>query len=142
MLTLRAVLPTAGDSIRYRQRGSTLRSIVKRYDANETAELLEFFLSALFNCHVDYLGLCGFIALDCLATLISQYAPAIGVKHLYCAYLTLAADPFELDHAKFYAAFERFASIQSVTCSSSCATAIVNQLRNFCTAKQITFATV
>lgn len=138
---LRALLPTAGASIGYRQRRSTVRSIAKRYDVIEISEFFEFSMSALFYCHVDYIALSGYYMLDYVTAIISQYAPAISLKDLFCASLLCPRDPLALDHAKFYAAFERFASIGTITCSS-CAVEIENELRNLCTAKQITFATL
>lgn len=101
-------------------------------------------MAALFYSHVDYLALGGFNVLDYQVLLISQYAPGISVENILCTRLGpfgRPADPHELDHALLYAAFEKFASIQSITCSS-CANGIENELRNLCTAKQIPFVTL
>ncbi|KAH7719221.1 hypothetical protein AAVH_13286 [Aphelenchoides avenae] len=105
----------------------------------EAPEFFEFSLSALYYCHVDFLGLGGYYMADCINAIISRYAPAISIKHLFCGSLLRSAGPFEQDLAVFYGAFEKFASIEFVTCSS-CAPGIENALRDLCTAKQILFA--
>lgn len=108
-------------------------------------EFFEFAMTALFQCHVDYLAIGGFNMVDYQMMLIAQYAPGISVKRLLCSHLGAMlhrpADPLELDHALLYATFEKFASIQSIACSS-CAIGIENELRNLCAAKQITFVTL
>lgn len=115
-----------------------MRSITKRYDVMDITEFFEFSMSALFYCHVDYFALSGYYMLNYITTIISQYAPAISLQDLFCENLPRPGDPFAMDRANFYTAFDRFASIRSITCAS-CAAEIQTELLNLCTAKNITF---
>ncbi|KAH7705299.1 hypothetical protein AAVH_27496 [Aphelenchoides avenae] len=105
----------------------------------EAPEFFEFSLSALYYCHVDFLGLGGYYMADCINAIIARYAPAISIKHLFCGSLLRSDDLLEQDLAIIYGAFEKFAAIKYITCSS-CSPEIVNALRDLCTAKQILFA--
>lgn len=98
-------------------------------------------MSSLFYCHFDFLALGGFYVHDRLMTLVSLYAPALSVKQMFCGRLLRPTDPLTLDPALLYAAFDKFAEIESISCET-CATDIENALRNLCTAKQIPFATL
>lgn len=131
-------MPVDNGSIGYRRRRSTVRFIAKCFDKHGAIECVDVVMSALFFSHVDYLVISNFYATRELTCLISQYALCIRVKDLHCSGFMRPVVAATFDAPLFYTAFERFAAIQSITCSA-CSTEVETELRNLSQAKQITF---
>ncbi|KAH7696264.1 hypothetical protein AAVH_36668, partial [Aphelenchoides avenae] len=131
-----AVLPATAGTIGYRQRLTSLRRVNMCFGQFESEASVEYGLSALYGSYVDSMYIESYYMRNPVLALLSQYASVIHVKDLVCWKLQV---PYVgLDHGLFYAAFNQFASIQSLTCDNL-SIALHNELRNLCQAKGIAF---